>query len=120
MSELQFYLINGLIGLLALICLNLFRSWYSGVEHQYKMYQLKEEANKTRQELTGILNSVSRYDVERLKKTVEEFGSTIALQQAIEWFREQRSVDSKRIRTLEDRVNFMWKHKEQSNDPAQT
>lgn len=110
MSEVQFYLVNGAIGALALMAFFMFRSWYKALEHRYTMSSLVYDAEKTRDNLRAILNSVSQYEVEKLKKTLKEFGTTVSLQQAIDWFREQRSADLDRIKKLEDKVNFLWEN----------
>ncbi len=104
------YLVNVLIGALTLLTFYTLRSWYKGLEHQYKMYSLEHEAKAIRDRLGNLLNSVSNYEVERLKKTIDEFGSTVELQQAIAWFREQRVQDSKKIQKLSDRVDFLWRN----------
>jgi len=111
-NEIQFYLVNGLIGALSLMAFHVFRSWYYAVEHQYKMYSLRSEAERTRDELRSLVNSVSRYEIECLQKTIKEFGTTVDLHHAITWFREQRGNDQKKIRELEDKVNFLWRNKD--------
>lgn len=110
MTEIQWYLVNGLIGALALMAFYTFRSWYNGLSHEYKMYSLEHEAEQARNRLRSLLSSVSEYEIERLRKTLKEFGSTLDLQQQITWFRDQRIQDREEIKKLADKVEFLWRN----------
>lgn len=108
MTEIQWYLVNGFVLLLAFMAFTLLRSWYSALEHQYRIYARSDEAEKLLAEIRRAQGSFpSKWEIERAKETLAQFDDAARLKFQLEHTRKILSECERRIKELESKVRVL-------------